>query len=163
MADRIRLRIAAQVESVPLVNEIVEFTPPEIKTKLASNEGAFVASEDAVGIEKLSWSLKVRGEHGKIAAALGRYLMGNAQINVVEKGKSTENIPYTEEFSLYGPITGIKKDALKMGEKPTVTIEGTCKAFTQRDTGAVIHNINVDTGKTIVGGVDLMGEAGIQG
>jgi uncharacterized protein len=161
MADRIRMRIKAQVESVPLMNEIVDFTPPEIKAKLANNEGSFVVSEDTVGLEKLSWSLKVRGEHGAISKALGKFTMGNAQVNVTEKGKSTEGVAFVEEYSMYGPITGIKKEPIKMGEKPTVTIEGTCKAYTQRDTGIVVHDINVNTGKTIVGGVDLMGEAGI--
>ena len=161
MPDRIRMRISAQVESVPLANEIIEITPPEIKTKTAANEGQFVASEDVVGIEKLSWSIKVRGEHGQLTAAIGRYLMGNAQINVVEKGKSVENVPYVEEYSMYGPITAVKKDSIKAGEKPTVTIEGTCKAYKQTDTGTVVHDIDTRTGKTIIGGVDLMGDAGI--
>jgi phage tail tube protein FII len=66
-------------------------------------------------------------------------------------------IDYVEAYSLYGPITNIKKDALKMGEKPTVTIEGTCKAYKLTDTGITIHDINIDTGKATVGGVDLMG------
>ncbi|WP_198599398.1 phage major tail tube protein, partial [Vibrio sp. 10N.261.55.A7] len=68
---------------------------------------------------------------------------------------------YKELYSLYGPITNIKKDAIKMGEKPTVTIEGTCKAYKLTDTGMVVHDINVDTGKSVVGGVNLMGVAGI--
>ncbi|BDR34318.1 TPA: phage major tail tube protein [Photobacterium damselae] len=161
MADRIRMRITAQVESVPLMNEIVDFTPPEVKSKLANNEGAFVASEDTVGLEKLNWTLKVKGEHGVLSRSLGQYTMGNAQINVVEKGKSTDGIPYVESYSMYGPITGIKKEAVKMGEKPTITIEGTCKAYTQHDTGILVHDINVNTGKTVIGGVDLMALAGI--
>ncbi|HFQ4959193.1 TPA: phage major tail tube protein [Vibrio vulnificus] len=161
MADRIRMRLTAQVETVPLMNEIVEFTAPEIKTKTAANEGSFVQSEDVVGIEPLKWTLKVRGDHQKIQNALGRYLMDNAQINVTEKGKNVDQTKYQENYSLYGPITGIKKDALKMGEKPTVTIEGTCKAYKLTDTGTLVHDINIDTGKTIIGGTDLMGTAGI--
>ncbi|KPL99300.1 phage major tail tube protein [Vibrio splendidus] len=161
MADRIRMRISAQVESVPLMNEIVEFTPVDIKTKTVSNEGSFVQSEDVVGFEPLKWTLKVRGDHQKIQNALGRFFMDNAQVNVTEKGKGTDQTKYQEVYSMYGPITNIKKDAVKMGEKPTVTIEGTCKAYKLTDTGSVIHDINVDTGKTVVGGVDLMGTAGI--
>ncbi|MEZ8095774.1 phage major tail tube protein [Photobacterium swingsii] len=161
MADRIRIRVSAQVESVPLVNEIVEFTPPEVKTKTVANEGQFVASEDVVGIEALKWTLKVRGEHGKIKTAIGRYLMGNAQINVEEKGKTTENVPYSVEHSLFGPITSVKAEPYKHGEKPTVTIEGTCKAWKETDTGKVVNDIDTRTGKTIVGGHDLMGDAGI--
>ena len=161
MADRIRMRLSAQIESVPLRNEIVEFTPVDIKTKTVSNEGSFVESEDVVGFEPLKWTLKVRGDHQKIQNALGRFFMDNAQINVTEKGKDTDQAKYQEVYSMYGPITNIKKDAVKMGEKPTVTIEGTCKAYKLTDTGTVIHDINVDTGKTVVGGVDLMGTAGI--
>lgn len=161
MADRIRMRITAQVESVPLMNEIVEFSPPDIKTKVATNEGSFVQSEDVVGLEALKWTLKVRGDHQKIQNALGRYLMDNAQVNITEKGKHTDQAQYQEIYSLYGSITNIKKEPLKMGEKPTVTIEGSCKAYKLTDTGVVVHDINVDTGKLIVGGVDLMGTAGI--
>ncbi|AUI88166.1 hypothetical protein BS333_17560 [Vibrio azureus] len=162
MADRIRMRISAQVESVPLMNEIVEFTPVDIKTKTVSNEGSFVQSEDVVGFEPLKWTLKVRGDHQKIQNALGRFFMDNAQVNVTEKGKGTDQSKYHEVYSMYGLITNIKKEAVKMGEKPTVTIEGTCKAYKLTDTGTVIHDINVETGKTIVGGVDLMGTAGIR-
>ncbi|MBF4248952.1 hypothetical protein EA004_28935 [Vibrio anguillarum] len=157
MADRIRKRIAALVESVPLMNEIVEFTPPDLKAKTASNDGGFFQSEDVVGFEALKWSLKVRGDHKLLQLALGKYFMDNAQINVTENGKDTVGIAYVEAYSLYGPITNIKKDALKMGEKPTVTIEGTCKAYKLTDTGITIHDINIDTGKATVGGVDLMG------
>ena len=161
MADRIRMRISAQLESVPLMNEIIEFTPVDIKTKTVTNEGSFVQSEDVVGMEALKWTLKVRGDHQKIQTALGRYLMDNAQINITEKGKHVDQTAYQEVYSLYGPITNIKKDPVKMGEKPTVTIEGSCKAYKLTDTGVVVHDINVDTGKLIVGGVDLMGTAGI--
>ncbi|WP_318484382.1 phage major tail tube protein [Photobacterium leiognathi] len=161
MADRIRMRITAQVESVPLMNEIIDFTPPEVKAKLANNEGAFVASEDTVGLEKLNWILKVKGEHGVLSRSLGRYTLGNAQINVVEKGKSTGGIPYVETYSMYGPITAIKKEPVKMGDKPTISIEGTCKAYTQYDTGILVHDINVSTGKTVIGGTDLMKLASI--
>ncbi|MBY7899923.1 phage major tail tube protein [Vibrio fluvialis] len=157
MADRIRKRISALVEAVPLMNEIVEFTPPELNTKTAANEGSFFQSEDVVGFEALKWTLKVRGDHKLLQMALGKYFTDNAQINVTEHGKDTTNIPYVEIYSLYGPITSIKKDPVKMGEKPTVTIAGTCKAYKLTDTGIVIHDINTDTGKGIVGGVDLIG------
>ncbi|OOF25044.1 hypothetical protein BZJ19_10000 [Salinivibrio proteolyticus] len=162
MADRIRMRLTAQVESVPMMNEIVDFTPPELKAKLASNEGSFVQHEDTVGLEKLSWTLKVRGEHGAIQKELGKFLMNNAQINITEKGRTTDGEPYSVEYSLYGGITNIKKEAVKMGEKPEVSIEGTCRAYKETDTDTVVHDINVDTGKTIIGTVDMMQEAGIQ-
>ncbi|MCY9802701.1 phage major tail tube protein [Vibrio scophthalmi] len=161
MADRIRIRISALVESVPLMNEIMEFTPPDLKSKTANNEGGFFQSEDVVGFEALKWTLKVRGDHRAIQTALGRFFMSNAQVNVTEAGKHTDGVQYKEKYSMYGPITNIKKDAVKMGEKPSVTIEGTCKAYKLTDTGTVVHDINVDTGKAIVGGADLMSLAGI--
>jgi hypothetical protein len=76
MADRIRKRIAALVESVPLMNEIVEFTPPDLKAKTASNDGGFFQSEDVVGFEALKWSLKVHGDHKLLQLALGKYFIG---------------------------------------------------------------------------------------
>ncbi|EKO3679168.1 phage major tail tube protein [Vibrio metschnikovii] len=161
MADRIRMRLTALVESVPLMNEIVDFTPPDIKSKVANNEGSFVMSEDVVGFEALKWTLKVHGDHRALQNALGKFFMDNAQVNITEQGKHTDGAKYKEEFSLYGPITNIKKEPAKMGEKPTVTIEGTCKAYKLTDTGTVVHDINIDTGQTIVGGADLMGLAGI--
>lgn len=161
MADRVRLRLSAQLEEVPLVNEIDDFTPPKIRAKTANNEGAFVASEDTVGLEKLDWQLKVRGQLDDISQALGPYLMRSAQVNVTEKGRNTQEGSYTLDYSLYGPITGIEQEAVKMGEKPVCTISGTCKAYKQTDSGRVVHDINVDTGRTIVGGEDLMSTSGI--
>lgn len=161
MSDRIRLRLSAQVEDVPLVNEIDEFTPPKIKPKLATVDGAFVESEETVGLEKIDYTLKLRGELDQISNAIGQYILSNAQINVTEQGKTTEDGRYKLEYSLYGPITNIEQETVKMGEKPIVTITGTCKAYKQTDTGTVIHDINVKTGKLIVGGVDLMNASGI--
>lgn len=161
MTDRVRIRMSAHIEDVPLVNEIVEFTPPKIKPKMAANQGAFVASEVAVGLEKLDWKLKVRGELNKLSDALGAYIMGKAQVSVTEKGQTTEGDGYSLVYSLYGPITGVEQDTVKMGDQPTVTISGTCLAFKQTDGGQVIHDINVNTGKTIIGGADLMKSAGI--
>lgn len=162
MADRIRVRLTALLEGLPLMNEISEFTPPEITFKTAESEGSFVGSEDAVGVEKLGFTLKVRGDHGKLRGVFGKFMMKPGQLNVTEKGKSTDGAAYTEEHSLYCLVKSVKPDAYKMGEKPTVTIEGTCKAYTLKDTGVLVHDINVETGKTIVFGADLMGEAGIR-
>lgn len=161
MADRIRIRLTAMLEGIPLMNEIIEFSPPEINFKMAESEGSFVGSEDAVALEKLSFTLKLRGDHGVLSAVFGKFLMKSGQLNVTERGKNTDGLIYNEEHSLYGVIKSIKKDTYKMGEKPSVTIEGTCKAYKMTDTGMVIHDINVNTGKTVVFGENLMGEAGI--
>lgn len=161
MADRIRMRLNAIIEGLPLMNEISEFTPPEITYKSADSEGSFVASEDMVGMEKLSFTLKVRGDKGTLNRAFGPFMMKPGQLNFVERGKTTDGLPYREEHSLYALIKSIKQDTYKMGEKPSCTIEGTCKAYKLTDNGATVHNINTETGKTVVYGVDLMGEAGI--
>ncbi len=161
MADRIRIRLTAMLESIPLMNEISEFMPPEITFKMSESEGSFVGSEDAVALEKLSFTLKLRGDHGGLSVAFGKFLMRPGQLNVMERGKNTEGLIYVEEHSLYAIIKSVKKDAYKMGEKPSVTIEGTCKAYKMTDTGRVIHDINIDTGKTIIFGENLMGQAGI--
>ncbi|CAG9001766.1 MAG: hypothetical protein CENE_03793 [Candidatus Celerinatantimonas neptuna] len=161
MSNRVRLRLSANLDGVPLVNELEEFTPPKIKPKMADQTGAFVASQVAVGLEKMDWTLKVKGELDQISNALGQYIVSNAQVNVTEQGKTTDDSQYKLAYSLYGPITGIEQDAVKMGEQPTCTISGTCNSFKQTDTGVVIHEINVKTGKLVVGGVDLMSASGI--
>ena len=161
MADRIRIRLTAILEGIPLMNEISEFTAPEISFKMAESEGSFVSCEDAVALEKLSFTLKLRGDHGLLSPVVGKFLMRPGQFNVTERGKSTDGIPYIEEHSLYAIIKSVKKEAYKMGEKPTVTIEGTCKAYTLKDTGTLIHDINIDTGKTVVFGEDIMSQAGV--
>ncbi|MGD8109389.1 phage major tail tube protein [Vibrio sp. TRT 17S01] len=161
MADRIRLRLSALLEGLPLMNEINEFNAPEISYKMVGTEGSFVETEDAVRLNKLSWSMKVNGDHLKIAQTLGKYMTKPGQLNLLEQGKTTEGVAYKEEHSLYTIINSVKPDAKKMGEKPSVTIEGVCKAYTLRDTGVVVHDINSETGKCVVFGTDLMGEAGI--
>ncbi|MFD2177846.1 phage major tail tube protein [Veronia pacifica] len=161
MADRILVRQTALLDGLPMMNEIIEFTPPEITYKTADSEGSFVATDDTVGIEKLKWSLKVRGDHKKVSVSLAAFQMKPGQLNVDQKGKTTDGMLFHEAHSLFSKVTRVKKDAFKMGEKPSVTIEGVCTGYKLTDTGVLVHDINVDTGKTVVFGTDLMGEAGI--
>lgn len=104
----------------------------------------------------------MKGELNKISNSLGQYILSNAQVNVTEQGKTTDEGRYKLEYSLYGPITGIEQEAVKMGEQPSCTISGTCQSFKQTDTGMVVHEINVSTGKLVVGGKDLMSASGVE-
>ena len=160
MVDRVRLRLSAVVQDVPLVNEIVEFSAPEVTFKTAANEGSFVQSEDVVGMDLLKWPMKVRGKHADLVMSLGRYALSEAQVNVTEKGKDSNNGGYKAQYSLYSTISSIKQETVKMGEKPVCTIEGTCKSYKLIDNGKTVYDIDTRTGKTTIGGVDLMGQYG---
>lgn len=154
MAKRIRLRLSALVGGIPLANEIVEFTPPEVNAKTDSNEGQFVASEDIVGYEALTWTLKVQAERYMIMPVLGKFLAGDAMVNVTERGKNQDGVNYVVNYTMGGVIKSIKQDTVKMGEKPVCTIEGTAKAFKEIDNGMLNYDIDTRTGKTIIGGFD---------
>ncbi|MFA0690633.1 phage major tail tube protein [Vibrio splendidus] len=158
MADRVRLRLSAVVQEVPLVNELIEFGAPEVTNKTVTNEGQFVASEDVVGIDALKWSMKVRGKHADLVMALGQFMLSEAQVNVTDKGKDSDGGNYKTEYSLYSTISSIKQDTVKMGEKPSCTIEGVCKSYKMIDNSRTVYHIDTRTGQTTIGGVELMGE-----
>ncbi|NOH85541.1 hypothetical protein F0249_17230 [Vibrio sp. 03-59-1] len=160
-ADRIARRITAVLEGVPWMNEIVEISMPEITFKEQSTDGSFLEMDDMVRLNKLTWSAKVRGDRKEISKALGKFMMKPGQFNVTEKGATRQGDKYSEEHSLYTTVKSVKPNPKKMGEKPEVTIEGTCEAYTLKDTGQLIHDINGTTGKCVVFGTDLMSEAGI--
>ncbi|WED23083.1 phage major tail tube protein [Vibrio sp. JC009] len=161
MANRVRRRLWALMEGMPIMNEIMEITPPEITFKTVASEGSFVETEHAVGVNKLSWSIKVRGEHAKLAAVFGKFMMKKGQFNFYEKGASTDGIPYYKEHSCFSTITSMKEDPMKMGEMPSCTIEGVCTGYKLTDSGITIHDINVDTGQCVVFGANLMQEVNI--
>ena len=160
-ADRIARRISAMLEGVPWMNEIVEISMPEITFKEQSTDGSFLEMDDMVRLNKLTWSAKVRGDRKAISKALGKFMMKPGQFNVTEKGTTRTGEKYGEIHSLYSMVKSVKSNPKKMGEKPEVTIEGTCEAYKLLDTGELIHDINGTTGKMVVFGVDLMAEAGI--
>ena len=157
MAKRIRLRLSALVGGIPLANEIVEFTPPEVNAKTDSNEGQFVQSEDIVGYEALTWSLKVQAERYMIMPVLGKFLAGDAMVNVTERGKNQDGVAYVVNYTMGGVIKSFKQDTVKMGEKPVCTIEGTAKMYKEIDNGVPVYDIDTRTGKTIIGGFDQSG------
>lgn len=154
MAKRIRLRLTALAQGLPLANEIVDFTPPEVNAKTESNEGQFVASEDIVGYEALTWSMKVQCERYLLMPLLGKFIAQDALVNVTERGKNQDGVSYVVNYTMGGPIKSIKQDPVKMGEKPVCTIEGTAKAFKEIDNGILNYDIDTRTGKTIIGGFD---------
>lgn len=160
-ADRIARRITALLEGVPWMNEIVEISMPEITFKEQSTDGSFLEMDDMVRLNKLTWSIKVRGDRKAISRALGKFMMKPGQLNVTEKGTTRTGEKYVEEHSLYTTVKSVKPNPKKMGEKPELTIEGTCEAYKLVDTGELVHDINGQTGQMVVFGEDLMAEAGI--
>ncbi|CED71539.1 putative phage tail tube protein [Aliivibrio wodanis] len=160
-ADRIARRLTAVLEGVPWMNEIVEISMPEITFKTQATDGSFLEMEDVTRLNKLTWSVKVRGDRKAISQALGKFMMKPGQFNVTEKGATRQGEKYSEEHSLYTTVTSVKPNPKKMGEKPECTIEGVCEAYKLTDTGSVVHDINGTTGKCLVFGVDLMSEVGI--
>lgn len=154
MPKQIRKRLTGLIGGVPMANEIVEVTPPEVTAIMSSNDGQFVKSEDIVGYEPLKWTIKFQGEKAIVMAALGQKLSRDAMISISEKGVNQNGIPYFKELYMGGPISSIKEEAMKMGEKPTCTIEGTAKTFKEIENGFLNYDIDTRTGKTVIAGVD---------
>lgn len=161
LGTRARIRIDAMVEGVPLMNEIEDFSPPDVTMKRQTISGQFIDSDMVVGVEKLEWSLKINGSQLLVLQALGSGFTDTAHISVIDSGKTQDGIPYIVKHSLHGPITGIAEEPVRQGEKMVTTITGTANSYKKTDTGITLIDIDARTGKVDLGAGDIMGIFGL--
>ncbi|EGZ6890202.1 phage tail protein [Vibrio parahaemolyticus] len=157
--QRSRKLLAATVNGHPLLAEIDEFTPPEVKKVMEEARGGkFIADEIMVGLEKLTYELKVLGPTADLLSAYGLKQGEICQVDVKASEQDKEGNKYALHYSLSGEVVGVKEEGVKMGSKPGVTISGSLTAYKKTENGKTVYDINTATQVINLGQGDIMAE-----
>lgn len=155
----IRKLMAATINGQPLLSEIDEFGPPAIsKVMEEARGGQFIAGEVFVGIEKMSWTMKVNGATTDMLTAYGLEQNEICQVDVKTSEQDRDGNTIAIHYSLSGEIVKVDEESVKMGSKPGVTITGSPFAYKKTQNGAVLYDINVKTQVIDLGKGDVMSE-----
>ena len=157
--QRARKLLAANVNGLPLMAEVEELTPPEIKKMMEESRGGkLMADEIMVGLEKMTFELKISGPNATLLSNYGLRQGDVCQIDVRASEQDKDGEKYAILYSLSCEITAIKEETVKMGSKPMHTLSGTCRAYLKTENGQVIYDINTTTQVIDLGAGDIMQE-----
>ncbi|WP_163833387.1 phage major tail tube protein [Spartinivicinus ruber] len=157
--QRYRTMLSANVNGHPLMAEVEEFTPPELKHKMEDSQGGkFIPDEVWVGLEKLTFELKIAGAGVELLQQYGLKHGEICQVDIKAAERDKDGGKFIIHYSLSGQLTGIKEEAIKMGSKPEVTISGSCIAFKKTENGKTLCDINTRTQKIDLGQGDIFAE-----
>lgn len=157
--QRSRMLLAAVINGNPVLAEIDEFTPPEVKKVMEDSRGGkFIADEIMVGLEKLTYELKLMGATAELLSAYGLKQGEICQVDVNTSEQDKEGNKFSVKYSLSGEVVGVKEEGVKMGSKPGVTISGSLTAYLKTENGKTAYNINTKTQVIDLGQGDIMAE-----
>ncbi|WP_299492968.1 phage major tail tube protein [uncultured Shewanella sp.] len=157
--QRSRITRSALVHGQPLMKELDEFTPPEIKkTMQETRGGSFIPGEIMVGLEKMSSKLKIKGAPQALLAAFGLGEGEVCQIDVKESHQDEDGNKFAVAYSLTGEIITVTESASKMGELPDQELEMSVRAYKKVESGKTIYEINRNAQILNLGNGDLMAE-----
>ena len=157
--QRSRKLLGATVNGQPLLAEIEELTPPEVKKIMEEARGGkFITDEIMVGIEKLTYELKIQGASVDLLKAYGLKQGEVCQVDVKSAEQDKQGSNYAIHYSMSGEIVGVKEESVKMGSKPSVTISGSLTAYKKTENGTTLYDINTATQVIDLGSGDIMVE-----
>lgn len=141
--QRSRISRMALINGYPLIKELDEFTPPEIKkTMQETRGGAFIPGEIMVGLEKMTAKFKIMGADQLLLAAFGLLSGEMCQVNINESHQDEDGNKFPIQYSLTGEITGITESPSKMGELPDNELEMSVSAYKKTEIGVTIYEID---------------------
>jgi P2 family phage contractile tail tube protein len=156
-----RSRITRQgiVNGQPLVKELDEFNPPEIKKTMQDTRGgSFIPGQIWVGLEKMTCKYKVKGANQELLAAFGLSSGEHCQTDVKESHEDEDGNKFAISYSVTGEIISVTESASKMGELPDVEFEMALVAYKKMENGKVIYDIDRNAQILNLGNGDLMAE-----
>ncbi|MBJ7540030.1 phage major tail tube protein [Marinomonas transparens] len=157
--QRSRISRMAIINGEPLIKELDEFTPPEVKkTMQETRGGAFIPGEVMVGLEKLTAKLKVKGANQALLSAFGLSGGEMCQVDVNESHQDEDGNKFAIKYIVTGEITGVTESASKMGELPDHEIEMSVSAYKKTEAGKTIYEINRNAQILNLGNGDIMAD-----
>jgi P2 family phage contractile tail tube protein len=139
---------------------VEEFTPPKIEFEMeAMAGGRFIAEEMAKSGKVLGATLILQGAGPEIMLALGVKPGEDILLNVREAGQDQDGNTWFTYHTVGGKLKSLDVAKLKMGEKPTTTLELSCRTYNRLENGIPVIDIDVRTQKFMLNGVDILGDA----
>ena len=158
--NRNRQAIAATLQGLPLSATVEEFTPPKIEFDVENMTGGrFIVEEMAKSAKALGAKLILQGTGPEIMLALGVKLGEDILLNVREAGQDQDGKTYFTYHTVGGKLKSLAEAKLKMGDKPTTTLELSCRTYNRLENGIPVIDIDVRTQKFVLNGVDILGDA----
>ncbi|WP_417693672.1 phage major tail tube protein [Pseudomonas sp.] len=158
--NRVRQAIAATLQGLPLSATVEEFTPPKIEFDMeAMVGGRFIGEEMAKSGKVLNATLVLQGAGPQIMLALGVQLGDDILLNVREAGQDQDGNTWFTYHTVGGKLKSLEEAKLKMGDKPTTTLELACRTYNRLENGVPVIDIDVRTQKFVLNGVDILGDA----
>lgn len=158
--NRIRQAMAATLQGLPLSATVTSFAPPKIDFDMElMTGGRFIAEEMAKGAKALNATLELQGAGPEIMLALGVRLGDDILLNVREAGQDQDGKTYFTYHTIGGKLKTLTETTLKMGEKPAITLEFSCRTYNRLENGIPVIDIDVRTQKFVLNGVDILGDA----
>ncbi|KZN12592.1 phage major tail tube protein [Marinomonas sp. TW1] len=155
--QRTRISRMAIINGEPLIKELDEFTPPEVKkTMQETRGGSFIPGEIMVGLEKMTAKYKIKGANQALLSAFGLADGEMCQVNVNESHQDEDGNHFAIKYSITGEITGVTEAASKMGELPDHEIEMTVSAYKKTEAGKTIYEIDRNAQILNLGNGDLL-------
>ncbi|QVW24528.1 phage major tail tube protein [Pseudomonas hormoni] len=158
--NRVRQAIAATLQGLPLSATVEEFEPPKIEFEMEEMRGGrFIAEEMAKGSKAISAKLKLQGMGPELMLALGVKLGDDILLNVREAGQDQDGNTWFTYHTVGGKLKSLVETTLKMNDKPTTTLELSCRTYNRLENGIPVIDIDVRTQKFVLNGVDILGDA----
>lgn len=157
-ADRRIVMYSVAIKGSPLVAEVHEFVPPELK-KLTEDSagGSFTSASYWVGLDKLAFTLKLSGVTRRTISEVGLAFGKLCQIDVKISEVDRSETEYTMHHNMSGEILSVKEEqAIKKQSGSVVTISGECSIYKLTENGEVVYNINHETQEMDLGEGDLL-------
>lgn len=157
--QRSRITRMGMVNGQPLIKELEEFTPPEIKkTMQETRGGSFIPGEIWVGLEKMNAKAKVKGANQELLSAFGMAPGDLCQFDVKESHQDEDGNKFAITYSCTGEITSVSESPSKMGELPDQELEMSVVAYKKTESGKTIYDIDRNAQILDLGQGDLMVE-----
>ncbi|MDO8712088.1 MAG: phage major tail tube protein [Pseudomonas sp.] len=158
--NRVRQAIAATLQGLPLSATVESFTPPKIEFGMETMTGGrFIGEEMIKNGTVLTANLVLQGMGPEVMLALGVKLGDDILLNVREAGQDQDGNTWFTYHTVGGKLKSLVETALKMGDKPTTTLELSCRTYNRLENGIPVIDIDVRTQKFVLNGVDILGDA----
>lgn len=131
------------INGSPLIKELDSFTPPEIKKTMQDTRGgSFIPGEIMVGLEKMTCKAKIMGANQEVLAAFGASAGELVQFDVKESHQDEDGNKFAIHYSCTGEVTSVTDSDSKMGELPGHDLEMSVTAYSKKEAGKVIYDID---------------------
>lgn len=158
--NRVRQAIAATLQGLPLSATVESFIPPKIDFVVEPMTGGrFIAENMVKSANALTATLALQGIGPEVMLALGVKLGDDILLNVREAGQDQDGNTWFTYHTVGGKLKSLAETTIKMPDKPTTTLELSCRTYNRIENGIPVIDIDARTQKFMLNGVDILGDA----